>query len=381
VFTFLNGCGNFNSMSIKHLKTLSVRVKDKHAKLLRQMAVECNQVWNLANEISYEAWYVPVPEVGYIQGEWLSAFDIQKATAGLNRERGYLIGAATVQEVIAVHGKSRRQFKTSKLRWRVSSGKRRSLGWVPFKSGGAKWVNGQVRYAGHFFKVWDSYGLSKYQFRAGSFSEDARGRWYFNVTVEVEAQSSTGTEAIGIDLGLKDTATCSDGTRLEKQARYRALEQQLGIAQRARNKQRVRATHAKIKNRRRDDNHKFTTALVKKHGTIFVGNVSSAKLAKTRMAKSIHDAGWHQLKTYLRYKSEAHGVWFEEIDEAYTTQACSCCGALPSSSPKGRAGLGIREWTCCACGTTHDRDINAAKNILALGHERLAGGIAVASGR
>lgn len=365
----------------KILKTLSVRVRDKHAKLLRQMALECNQVWNLANEMSHEAWHVPVPEVGFIQGVWLSAFEIQKLTAGIQQQRNFLIGSASVQEVIAVHGKSRRQFKTSKLRWRVSQGKRRSLGWVPFKARAAQWVNGQVKFAGHFFKVWDSYGLSQYPFRAGSFSEDARGHWYFNVTVEVEAQPTAGTGAIGIDLGLKETATCSDGTRLERKARYRELEQQLGIAQRARKKSRIKALHAQIRNRRKDDNHQFTTALVKKHGAIFVGNVSSAKLAKTWMAKSIHDAGWHQLKTYLRYKSKAHGVWFEEIDEAYTTQACSCCGSISPSSPKGRAGLGIREWTCCACGTTHERDINAAMNILALGHERLAGGITVSLGR
>ena len=66
---------------------------------------------------------------------------------------------------------------------------------------------------------------------------------------------------------------------------------------------------------------------------------------------------------------------FEEVNEAYTPQACSCCGCISSNSPKGRAGLGIREWTC-ECGVTHDRDVNAAKNILTLGLERLAVGIA-----
>lgn len=80
------------------------------------------------------------------------------------------------------------------------------------------------------------------------------------------------------------------------------------------------------------------------------------------------------LKTQLHYKSNAMGVEFVEVDEAYTTQACSSCGALSSSSPKGRAGLGIREWECAECGAKHDRDVNAAINILALGHQRLAGG-------
>ena len=83
------------------IKTLSVRVRDKHAKVLRQMAFEVNQVWNLANEISSEAAWIPVPEVGYMQGVWLTAFDIQKMTTGIQKQRGWLIGSATVQEVIA----------------------------------------------------------------------------------------------------------------------------------------------------------------------------------------------------------------------------------------------------------------------------------------
>jgi putative transposase len=103
--------------------------------------------------------------------------------------------------------------------------------------------------------------------------------------------------------------------------------------------------------------------------------VSSTGLVKTRMAKSVLDAGWGMLKTQLDYKSKAMRVVFQEVNEAYTTQTCSCCGEISSSSPKGRADLGIREWTCAGCGTAHDRDINAAKNILSLGHQALAVGI------
>jgi transposase len=83
------------------------------------------------------------------------------------------------------------------------------------------------------------------------------------------------------------------------------------------------------------------------------------------------------LKTMLEYKSHQAGVVFEVVNESYTTQTCSCCGAIPASSPKGRAGLGIREWVCSDCGAAHDRDVNAAKNILAAGHRRLAEGVPV----
>ncbi|WP_317518305.1 RNA-guided endonuclease InsQ/TnpB family protein [Shewanella xiamenensis] len=93
------------------------------------------------------------------------------------------------------------------------------------------------------------------------------------------------------------------------------------------------------------------------------------------MAKSILDAGWGMIKTMLEYKCAHAGVVFEEINESYTTQTCSCWGEIPASSPKGRAGLRIREWACSRCGSTHDRDIKAAKNILAAVHGRLAVGI------
>lgn len=365
-------------MSSTHLKTLKVRIKDKHKPILEQMAFEVNQIWNAANEQSADYASIPVPEVGWLRS-YVSAYDLAKSQAALRKERGFLIHSQTVQEVTEAHEKARKQFKKSKLRWRISSGSKRSLGWIPFKKGAAVWKNGQVRYAGHYFKVWDSYGLSQYEFRSGSFSQDARGRWYFNVVVAVpyiesEAQA---TGQVGIDLGLKDTATCSNGLKLESKQFYRELESKLGIAQRAKQKQRVKAIHAKIKNRRLNAIHQFTTQVVKDNGLIIIGNVSSSALAKTKMAKSVLDAGWHMLKTQLNYKAIARSGMCIEVNESYTTQACSCCGCISSNSPKGRAGLRIREWSCPECGALHDRDINAAKNILALGHKRLAVGIPV----
>lgn len=363
-----------------NIKTLKVRVKDKHTKVLNQMAFEVNQVWNAVNAETDELGWFPVPEVGYMSGGGLSAFDLQKQFKIIRQERGFIIPSVTTQETIAVHAKARKQFNKNKLRWRVSGGSRRSLGWVPFKSGAAKWINGQVRFAGHFFKVWDSFGMSEFDFRSGSFSQDARGRWYFNSVVEVPVQQSKGKGQIGIDLGLKTTVVCSNGVTLERKNIYRNAEKKLAVAQRANKKKEVKNMHAKIKNRRADVIHKFTTKLVSENELIVVGNVSSSGLAKTKMAKSVLDSGWHMLKTQLDYKSKAMQVVFEEVNEKYTTQMCSSCGEISDNSPKGRAGLEIREWTC-VCGTTHDRDINAAKNILALGHQRLAVGIAAPLGR
>lgn len=245
---------------------------------------------------------------------------------------------------------------------------RYSLGWLPFKKGAVTCQNGQVRYAGKLLSLRDSYGLSKHVLRGGSFSEDSRGRWYLNVVVQVEVPPSQGTGAVGIDLGLKECATVSDGQVLEGRW-YREEEAALGLAQRARKKGRVRTIHAKIANRRKDAMHKLSTKLVRANAAVFVGNVASAKLVKATMAKSTLDAGWAMFKTMLEYKSHQAGVVFEKVNEAWSTQTCSSCGSV--EGPKGLEGLSVRKWTC-SCGANHDRDVNAALNIRAKGLATLA---------
>ena len=353
-------------------KTLKLRIKDKHSAFLGGLAREVNTVWNHINEVSAKAArpFSSAPK-------YLSGYDLQKQIAGITKA-GMTLGSASAQQVCEEYATRRKQFKKTRLNWRVSNQKspKRSLGWIPFKKGAVIYRNGQVRFNGQHLSLWDSYGLSAYELRAGSFAQDSRGRWYLNVAVKVDAVKCAGRVAVAVDLGLKECAVASDGQRIEGRF-YRKLEQKLGIAQRAGKKNRARAIHAKVANQRKDMLHKFSTKLVAENAAIFVGNVSSAKLIKTKFAKSTLDAGWSMLKTMLEYKSHQAGVVFEEVNEAYSTQTCSCCGVISVSSPKGRAGLGIREWTCVDCGSTHDRDINAAKNILAAGYGRLAGGIPV----
>ena len=360
--------------SVDCTKTLRLRIKDKHARVLSAMAREVNQVWNFCNETSRRA----IRE----RHQWLSGYDLQKLTNGYSKCDGIHIGSPTVQQVCEDYAKARKQFKKAKLRWRVSNpqSSKYSLGWIPFKARALQYKAGQIAFAGQKFSLWDSYGLADYELRAGSFSEDSRGRWYLNVVVKVQAKGSSATASVGIDLGLKEVAVASNGQRIEGRF-YRKLEADLGIAQRAHKKRRVKAIHAKIANQRKDALHKFSTALVRENAAIFVGDVASSKLVKTKMAKSTLDAGWASLKTMLEYKSHQAGIVFEVVNESYTTQTCSCCGIIPASSPKGRAGLRIREWVCSGCGAVHDRDINAARNILAAGHRRLAEGITVSSGR
>jgi IS605 OrfB family transposase len=232
--------------------------------------------------------------------------------------------------------------------------------------------------------------LKDFELRAGNFSEDARGRWYLNVCVpaaqraggernkpSVQSILDRSIPSLGIDLGLREFAAFSDEDLppVEAERFYRGLEPKLAQAQRARKKPRTRAIHAKIKNRRKDFLHKLSTRLVKANGAIFVGDVNASALAKTRQAKSVLDAGWSAFRTMLRYKCADAGVWFDAVDEAFSTQTCSRCNSR--AGPKGRKDLGIRGWQCTVCEAIHDPNVNAAHNILAAGHRRLAEGISV----
>lgn len=346
-------------------KTLHIRIKDRHRKLLLKQAREVNYVWNYVNELSYNN----ITQ----RNSFLSSYDIGHYLSGSTKV-GLSLYSSTVQYIADTYVNSRQNSGKRVLNWRKSFGKNRSLGWIPLKIGSVKYKNGNLIYQKNKIFVWDSYNISDYNITSGSFNEDSKGCWYLNIIVKCDAKITQNTSAIGIDLGCKESATTSNGDILVGK-QYRILEDKLAKTQRANNKNRSRSIHTKIKNRRKDEQHKFTTKLVKENLLIVIGDISSKNLIKTKLAKSVLDAGWYQMKTMLEYKCNHAGVVFMEINEYNTTQTCSNCGCIPDSSPKGRTGLGIRVWTCDECGTTHDRDINAARNILAAGHCRLAGEI------
>jgi IS605 OrfB family transposase len=359
----------------EHLtRVLRVRIKDKHVEELREAAYWVNQVWNYCNALSFQVWQR--------ERRFLSGYDLQKFTDGSTKE-GLPLHSQTVQAVASEFVTRRRQFKKTKLRWRASGGSRRSLGWIPYKTSAIRYRNGQLHVSGlrKPLSLWDSYDLSKYKLGVTTLSEDARGRWYANITVRIpklkRKLEGVAQAALGIDAGLKSIMTDSEGGKVEAPRFYRDLEDKLAVAQRARNKPRVRAIHAKIANRRKDFLHKLSTQQVRTHQALFFGNVAASKLAKTKMAKSVLDAGWSTYRTMLQYKSDDAGVWFRAVDESYSTQECSACGAR--SGPRGLAGLSVRHWVCLGCGTRHDRDVNAARVIRDRGLQWLESEIASAA--
>ena len=350
--------------------TYKYRIKDRSArKRLSQHAIALNQVWNYACAFQrdIESRY----KAGAPKRKWPSEFDLNKLTAGTSRELA--THAGSIHEVCRVFAQSRDKAKHAP-RFRASFGPKRALGWVPFRASDRQIVGNAVTYLGKQFRF---FGADRRPVpetaKGGSFNEDARGRWWLNIVVDVADDRPHGDGEIGIDLGLKTLATCSDGRKIKALRHYRAHERKLATAQRARNKKRVTAIHAKIANCRKDQLHKASTDLVRANCRIAVGNVSASALAKTRMAKSVLDASWSSFRNMLKYKAIRHGVEYVEIDEKFTSQTCSACCSLPASRPKGIAGLRMRDWICDDCGAVHDRDVNAALNILARSAPRLVG--------
>ena len=341
------------------MRTLKFRIKSNTV-WLDQLSIEINFIWNYINNLS--SWSIKN------KSKFLSEYDMHPYLVGATEYLNLLTGS--IKKVANEYVKHRIITKKCKLRYRG----KKSLGWIPFNSvNNLRLRKGQLFYGKNKFKVWDSYELENYELtHGGSFNQDSRGNWYLNLIVDDKIEPSKGQAEVGIDLGLKTFATLSSGEKVEAQQVYRELEPKLQIAQRANKKKRVRAIHAKIKNRRKDFQHKLSTKLITENAVIFVGNVNSSKLAKTKMAKSVLDAGWSQFRTMLAYKSIRKQVWFQEINESGTSLTCNACKSR--TGPTGLGELGIREWTCSECGSVHDRDINAAKNILALGLQRLAEG-------
>lgn len=326
-----------------------------------------NQVWNFCVQTQravQRAWK------GGLSPKWPSFYDLKDLTVGTSKELG--LNAQTIQEVCKQFVKSRDQHKKCPG-FRRSNGPKRALGWIPFTSQSRQITSSSVTYLDNEYRF---FGAKRRPLpetaKGGCFVEDARGRWWVCFHVEVADLPQAPARAIGIDLGLSTLATLSTGKKIEAPRHYRKLEKKLAIAQRAGNHDLAKAINERIKNKRSDHRHKWTTWVTRNYRLIFVGDVSSSKLAKTTMAKSVLDAGWYASKQALCYKASRHRGICEEVSELFTTQICSECGVKPSSRPRGIADLGIRDWACSECGAHHDRDVNSARNHLDLGLSALS---------
>lgn len=215
-------------------------------------------------------------------------------------------------------------------------------------------------------------------------SRDPAGRYFVSLLVEeTMALLPVVNATVGIDVGIKDVVVTSEGVvsgnprhtakhavRLAKYQR-RLARKQKGSKNRRKAKLKVARVHAKIADCRRDFTHKLTTTLIRENQTICVENLAVKNMVKNpTLAKSINDANWGELVRQLEYKADWYGRTVVAIDRWYpSSKRCSCCGYTLD-----QLDLATRQWTCPKCHTTHDRDVNAARNIKAAGLAVLACG-------
>jgi putative transposase len=344
--------------------TYRFRIKDSTSgKHLGKMAGAINYVWNYCQEVSLLAFRR--------DKTFLSAYDLHTLTAGTSKD--LRLSADTIQQVCTEYVTRRRQFRKVKLKWRS---RKRSLGWIPFKAAYIKLVGDSVTYCGHRFRLWLSRQVEG-TVKTGSFNQDARGRWYVSFRCEVaDATEPVGHLELGIDLGLTTQMACSDGIVYSRENLTRQHEVALAGAQRAGKKKRAKAIQAKVANTRADWTHKATTAIARRAKLIVIGDVPSAKLIKTPFAKSTLDASWYAIRHQLTYKAKRLAGVCVPGPEMFSSVTCSACGSR--SGPSGLRALGVREWHCTSCGVLHDRDVNAARNIvrpLRTGHRTPTKGI------
>ena len=188
---------------------------------------------------------------------------------------------------------------------------------------------------------------------------------------------------MGVDLGLDRLAVTSDGAIVDNPRHLRSAHRRLARAQRALTRKqrgsanrrkavrRVAVLHRKVRETRLDAHHKLALRLVRNNHAVYLEDLSVAGLARTKLARSVHDAGWSTLVRLIEEKAVHHGRIVVTVDRRFpSSQLCSTCGHRDGPKP-----LAVRAWTCTACGTEHDRDLNAARNVLNEGR-RIAAGLA-----
>ncbi|MFG2878303.1 RNA-guided endonuclease InsQ/TnpB family protein [Streptomyces sp. NPDC048337] len=218
-------------------------------------------------------------------------------------------------------------------------------------------------------------------------SRDSAGRWFVSLLCEDTPSSMPATtNSVGIDAGLTALVTLSTGEKIANPKHERKDRERLARAQRALSRKekgsknrakartRVARIHARIADRRRDHLHKLTTRLVRENQTLVIEDLAVSNMLKNHsLARAISDAAWRELRRLLEYKTSWYGRELITVDRWFpSSKLCSACGAVAEAMPPQ-----VREWTCEHCRTSHDRDGNAAVNLLTAGLAVIACGAGV----
>ncbi|GLX20116.1 transposase [Streptomyces lavendulae subsp. lavendulae] len=349
--------------------------EDQAAELSRTFGC-VRKVYNLALAARSEAWSAHGERIGYAQtSAMLTAW---KRTAELS----YLaeVSSVPLQQALRHLQRAFTGFWTKRARYPRFKSKRKSRASAEYTRSAFRYADGRLTLAKMSQPldiVWSRPLPQGAEPSTVTVSQDGAGRWFVSLLCEdTPAPMPVTAEAVGIDVGLTALLVLSTGEKIPNPRHghrdrallakaHRALSRkEKGSRNRAKARARVARIHARIADRRRDHLHKLTTRLVRENQTLVIEDLAVRNLLKNHgLARAISDAGWRELRGMLEYKAAWYGRTLVTVDRWFpSTRLCSACGLVAEPIP-----LGVREWTCEHCGTIHDRDGNAAINLLAAG--------------
>lgn len=333
--------------------TLKLRLTNKQEALLTGWLSNLTGVWN---------WCIRKIEADGRDGVWYSAFDLQNLLAGHSEK--LRIPAHTLQGMLTQAYQAwvrcfRRQGGRPHLK-----GQRNKLNSIPFPDPLRPPKDGRIGVPGIGKIRFHKQQLPDAKIKCGRIVKRASG-WYLCLWLDCDHHFPVKetTEAVGIDPGFSTLLTLSNGEKIDNPRELHKGSERLAQAQRGKRTKLVARLHERQANRRQDRNHKISRKLVENYGTICYSADNFSGMAK-RFGKSVSGAGLGQLIGHLTYKCRTGGRTLIPVNSQFTTMTCSACGAR--SGPTGLDGLAVRNWEC-ACGAQHDRDQNAAINILNTG--------------
>ena len=345
--------------------------------LLRRTLGCVRLVYNRALAARTEAWYERQESMDYVQtSALLTGWKKQDDLQFLNE-----VSCVPLQQGLRHLQKAFSNFFAGRAKY-PNFKKKRNGGSAEFTKSAFKWKDGQVFLA----KCKDALPIRwSRQLPQGcepstiTVKLDARGRWHVSLLVDNPNFQALPQvkKSVGLDLGITSLIATSDGDKIANPKHFERLRKKLKRVQKAlsrkqkgsrnRDKARVKVARvqAKIADSRKDFLHKLTTQLIRENQTIAVEDLSVKNMVKhPKLARQIADAAWGELVRQLEYKAKWYGRSLVKIDRWFpSSKRCGNCGHIIESLP-----LNIREWDCPKCGTHHDRDINAARNVLAVGH-------------
>ncbi|MBL1099765.1 RNA-guided endonuclease InsQ/TnpB family protein [Streptomyces coffeae] len=333
------------------------------------------KVYNMALQARTEAWSVRQERVNYnATSAMLTAWKKTEELAYLSE-----VSSVPLQQTLRHLQGAFTNFFARRAKYPRFKSKRKSCASAEYTSSAFRYRDGKLTLAKMLEPldiVWSRPLPEGARPSTVTVSRDASGRWFVSMLCDdIPVPMPATTAAVGIDAGITSLVTLSTGEKItnpkhERRDRARLAKAQRnlsrkakGSANRAKARIKVAKVHARIADRRRDFLHQLTTRLVRENQTLVIEDLTVRNMVKNHtLARSISDAAWTDMRMMLEYKAQWYGRNLVVIDRWFpSSKLCSACGTIRSKMP-----LTVRTWTC-DCGATHDRDVNAAKNILAAG--------------